>query len=246
MLNQTVLSPVRMTSSIPNHPIHPQNRTMTCAILSNPLLPLEHLHTVALSLVVLSSHPPLLLRGLIISTTTLPCGGDLYPTLDLRQISEMAVSVNQGLIQRTGSSGPIPTYLPAPDPYSAPLLLPTLKGPPIKDILMQAKSPGMILGIGVPNGITDDTIALTAELMTRHTLTAGATRLTNVMGTAIVNMIIRVLSVLRLLSTDKVTTRLPGTMMSCPQPLVQRIINNHQLRMVAMTDGCHRHPPLLL
>ena len=147
----------------------------------------------------------------------------------------MAVSVNQGQIQRFRTS------LPVLDLCSAPLLLPTLKGPPIKDLLIQAMIPGM----GVLKGITDDTIALTAEMMTGHALlTTDATRLINALETTTVNMLIRVLSVLRQMSTDKVTTMLPGTMMSYLQLLV-RIISDHPLRMITMTDGCHHHPPLL-
>lgn len=236
------MSPVRAVLLILNHLIHPQNRTTTCEILSNLLYPLELLHIAALSLVVLSSRPSPLPLGLIISTTTQPRGGDPYPTLDPRRISEMAVSVNKGRIRRTGTFGPIPTYLPVPNLCSAPLLLPTTK-----DLSMQPENSEMTLGIGVLNGITDDTIALPAKLMTGHALlTTDATRLIKVTERTIVNMMIRVLSVLRLLSTDKVTIILPGTMMSCLQLLVLRTINNRPLRIVTMTDGCHHHPPLLL
>ena len=112
---------------------------------------------------------------------------------------------------------------------------------------MQAENSKMIPGTGVLNGITDGTIALTTELMTDHALlTTDVTRLINVMETTIVNMIIRVLSVLPLLSIDKVTTILPDTMMRCLQLLVLRAINSRLFRMVTMTDGCHCHPPLLL
>ena len=58
--NQSVMSPVRMTLPVLGHLIHPQNRTVTCAILSNLLYPLERLRITALSLVDLSSYPPLL------------------------------------------------------------------------------------------------------------------------------------------------------------------------------------------
>lgn len=103
-----------------------------------------------------------------------------------------------------------------------------------------------ILGKGAPNGTTDDTIALTDELMSGPgLLTIDATRLINVMGTTIVSMITRVLVVLFLLSIDKVTTMLPDNLMS-GQQLVLRITNNHQLRMAEATDGCHHRPPLLL
>lgn len=247
MLNPSVMNPVRMIPPIPNHLIHPKNRTMTCRILSNLLYPLGHLHIVALFLVALSSPPSLLQLGLIICTTTLPCGGDPYPTLDPRQISEMAASVNKGRIQRTASFGPIPTCPPAPNLCSALLLLPTLKGLPTRDRLMRVEGSEMILGIGLLNGTTDDTIALVAEPMTGHALsTTDVTRLINATETTIVNMIIRVLSVLRLLSTNKVMTILPGTTMNCLQLPVLRTINDHPFRMLTMTNGCHHHPPLLL
>ena len=105
----------------------------------------------------------------------------------------------------------------------------------------------MILGTGVLNGTTDDTTALTDELMNGHgLLITDVTRLINVLGTTIVNMITRVLAALRQLSTDKMTTVPPDPMADGQQLLVLRIISNCPFRMVEMTDGCHHHPPLLL
>ena len=111
---------------------------------------------------------------------------------------------------------------------------------------MLAENQGMILGTGAPNGTTDDTIALTGELMSGHgLLTTDVTRLINVMETTAVSMITPVPVVLRLLSTDKVTTVLPGIMMSGQQLLGLRTIS-HPLRIVEVTDGCNHHPPHLL
>lgn len=86
----------------------------------------------------------------------------------------------------------------------------------------------MILGTGVLNGTADGTIVLTDELMSGPgSSTTGVTHLINVVETTIVSMITRVLVALRPLSTDKVTTVLPGTLVA------------------QMTDGCHPHPSLL-
>jgi hypothetical protein len=112
---------------------------------------------------------------------------------------------------------------------------------------MQAEIAETILGTGVLNEATDDPTALTDELMSgRGLLTTDVTCLINAMETTILSMITRVLVVSHLLSTDKVTTVLPGTMMNGQQLPVLRITNNHPLRMVEMTDGCHRHPSRLL
>lgn len=139
-----------------------------------------------------------------------------------------------------GSLGPMPIRLPVLNLCNVPPLLPTLKGPLIKDPFMQPENLEMILGIGVLNGITDGTTVLTARPMTGHgLLTTDVIHLIIVTRTTVVSMITRVLSVLRLLSTDKLTIMLPGIMMSGVR------ITNNPLRMVAMTDGCH-HPPLLL
>lgn len=250
--NQDVTSLAQMASLIPVHttPLAlslPQSRPMTCAILSNLLRPLEGLHIVAPSLAAPSNRPPLLQLELTARIMTSPCEGDPCPTLDPRQISVMTVSANKSLTQRTNSLDSIPTQLPDLNLCSAPLLSPILKGPPITALLMQAESLGTVPGTGALNGTTSGTAALTADLMSDHALlTTDATRLINVMVTTIVSMITRVLVVLPLPPTDRVTTVLPGIMMSAQQLLVLRITNNHLLRMVEMTDGCHHHPPLLL
>jgi len=251
-LNQSVMSMVQMTPLIPNHIIHPalflpQSRPMTYAILSNLLHPLEDLHIAALSLVAPSSRPLLPRLELIIRILTQQRVGDPYPTLDLCQISAMTVSANRRRIQTTDNLGPMPTPLCVLNLCSAPLLSPTLKGPLIKDLFMQAENAKTTLGTGALNRITGDTIALTDELMSGPGLsTIDVTRLINVMETAIVSMTARVLVALRLLSTDKVKTVLPGTMMSGRYLFALRITNNHPSRMVEMTDGCHHHPSLLL
>jgi len=223
----------------------PQNRPVTCAILSNLLHPLEDLPIAALFLVVPSSRPLLLRLGLITRTMTQSRGGEPYPTPDLREISAMTVSANRSRIQRTDNLGPMSTQLRVPNLCSVLLHSQTLKGPLIRDLLMQAEIVGMILGTGVLNGTTDDTIALNDELMRGHgLLTTDVTRLINVLGTTIISMITRVLVALPQLSTDKMTTVPPGTMVDGQQLLVLRI-TNHPLRMAEMTDGCHRHLPLL-
>ena len=240
-----------MASLIPNHIIPlalplPQSR-MTCAILSNLLHPPEDLHIAAPSPVAHSSCPPLLRLGLTTRIMTLRCERDPYPTPDPRQISAMSVSANKNLIQRTDSLGPMPTQLPGLNLCSAPLLLPTLNDPLIKDLLMQAENLGVIPVTGALNETTDDTIALTGELMSDPALlTIDVTRLISVMETTIVSMITRVLVVLPLLSTDRVTIVLLGPMMNGQQLLALRTINNHPPRMMDMTDGCNRRPPLLL
>ena len=158
----------------------------------------------------------------------------------------MTASANKNRIQRKHSLGPIPTQLPVLDLCSVPLLSPTLKGPLKKDLLMQGENLEMIPGTGAPNGKTDDTIALTDGLMSgRGLLTIDVTHLISVMETTIGSMITRVLVVLRLLSTDKVTTVLPDTMMNGQRLLVLRITSRHPLRMAEMIDGCHYRPPLL-
>ena len=159
----------------------------------------------------------------------------------------MTVSANRSPIQRTDHLGPISIQLCVPDLCSVPLRSPTSKGPLIRDPLMWAEIVEMILGTGVLNGTTDDTIALTDELMSgRGLLTTDVTHLINVLGTAIVSMITRVLAALHQLSTDKMTTVSPGTTADGQQLLVLRITSNRLFRMVEMTDGCRRHPPLLL
>ena len=215
---------------------------MTCAILSNLLHPLEDLHVAALSL----AAPPLLQLGLITRIMNQPCGGEPYPTLDLREISAMTVSANKDRIQRADNFGPIPTQLCALGLYSLPLLSPTLNGSLKRDLLMQSEIAEMILGTGVLNGIIDDTIVLNDGLMSGRGLsTTDVTRLINVVETTVVSMITRILVVLRLLSTGKVTIVLPGPMVDGQQLPALRITNNYPLRMAEMTDGCHHHPPLL-
>lgn len=217
---QSVMSLVQMVPLILNHIIHParflpQSRPMTYAILSNLLHPLEDLHIAALSLVAPSSRPLLLRLELIIRILTQQRVGDPYPTLDLCQISAMTVCANRSRIQRTDSLGPMPTRPRVLNHSSAPLLSPTLKDPLIKVLLMQAENMETIPGTGALNRITGDMIALTDELMSGPGLsTIDVTRPTNAMETTIVNMTTRILIVLCLLSTDKVTTVLPGTMMS--------------------------------
>ena len=250
--NQDATSPIQTASLIPNHTTLlalslPQSQPMTCAILSNLLHPLGDLHIAAPSLVAPSSRPPLLQLGLTTRIMTSPCEGDPYPTPDLRQISVMTVSINKSLTQRTDSLDLIQTRLPGLNLCSALLLSPILKSPPITALLMRAESPGAVPGTGALNGMIGGTVALTADLMSdRALLTTDVIRLINVMETTIVSMIARVLVVLPLLPTDKVTTVLPGIMMSARQLLVLRITNNHLLRMVEMTDRFHHHPPLLL
>jgi hypothetical protein len=112
---------------------------------------------------------------------------------------------------------------------------------------MQAEIAEMILGTRVLNGTTNDTIVLTDEPMSgRGLLTTDVISLINATEISIVSMMVRVLVALDLLSTDKVTTALPGTMMNGQQLLVPRITNNHPLRMVKTTGGCHHRPSLLL
>jgi len=159
----------------------------------------------------------------------------------------MTVSANRSRTQRTDQSGPISTQLCVPNLCSVPLRSPTSKGLMIRDLLMWEEIAEMILGTRVLNGTTDETIALTDELMSgRGLLTTDVTRLINVLGTTTVGMITRVLIALRQLSTDKMTTVPPGTTADGQQLLVLRIPNNRLFRMVEMTDGCPHHPPLLL
>jgi hypothetical protein len=246
-LNQSVMNLVRMILLILNHLsppeiFHPQSLPVTSAILLNLLHLLEPLHIAVPSLAAPSSHPLLPRLGLIISTTTQPHGGDPYPTLDLRQISEMAVSDNASSIQRTGNIGPIPILLPVLTLCNAPPPSPILRGPLIRDLLMQIETSEMILGTGVLNGTTDVTTASTAESTTgRGLLTTDVICLISVTRTTVASTKTRVPPVLCLLSTNKVTTILPGTMMKG-----LRTANNHPPKMLMMTDGCrHRPPPQL-
>ena len=159
----------------------------------------------------------------------------------------MTASANKSRIQRTDNFGTMPTHLHVLNLSSAPLLSPTLKGPLIRALSIQAEVVEMILVTGVLNGTTDDTTDLTDEPMSaRGLLTTDVSRLINALGTTIVSMIPRVLVALLQLSTDKVTIVLPGTTVDGQRLLVLRTTNNHPLRTVWMTDGCHRHPPLLL
>ena len=159
----------------------------------------------------------------------------------------MTVSANRSRIQRTDHLGSISIQLCVPNLSSVLPRSPTLKGPLIRDLLMRVEIVEMILGTGVLNGTTDDTTALTDELMNGHgLLITDVTRLINVLGTTIVSMITRVLAALRQLSTDKMTTVPPDPTADGQQLLVLRIISNCPFRMVEMTDGCHHHPPLLL
>jgi len=159
----------------------------------------------------------------------------------------MTVNANRSRIQRTDHLGSISIQLCVPNLCSVPPRSQILRGPLIRDLLMRAEIAEMILGTGVLNGTTDDTTALTDDLMSgRGLLTTDVTRLINVLGTTIASMITRVLATLRQLSTDKMTTVPPDTTVDGQQLLVLRIINNCPFRMVEMTDGCHRHPPLLL
>lgn len=153
----------------------------------------------------------------------------------------MTASANKNPIQMTDSLDSTPSRLLG----RAPLLSPTLKDPPIKGLLIKAENLEMIPRRGAPNGTTDDTIALVDELTTDPaSLTTDVTRLTSAMGTTVSTMA-RVLELLPLLSTDRVTIVLLVIMMSDQQLLVLRITNNHPLRAV-MTDGCYHRSLLLL
>ena len=159
----------------------------------------------------------------------------------------MTVNANRSRTLRKGHLGSISIQLCVPNLCSVPLPSPTSKGPLIRVLLMWAEIAEMILGTGVLNGTTDDTIGLTDELMNgRELLITDVTHLINVLGTTIVSMITCVLVALRQLSTDKMTTVPPGTTADGRRLLVTRIINNRLFRMVEMTDGCRHHPSLLL